>query len=393
MEHKIFLKLNEFETKLASTFSELRQNYDFADVTLVSEDGQEIEAHKVILSSSSPFFFNILRKNLHPHPLLLMMGVHSRDLSAIVDFLYSGQSIVEAENIESFLALAKKLRLTGLTRTEEVDVEEEEDNGHKTDPFLNAVSKSENLFAKERDRDVKETGDDTEALAELEDGQLMMKAEGRNLTGKQQTGPSSPSRLADSELLQLDDEINSIIGKVANDSDKCICKQCGKTGKSMSLMREHVEECHITGFVHFCDICGDAAKTRDAVKKHKTKKHKPSQESLDLSATGHHVKPEQVDDTVKSMTLYKNVRERICKVCGKQGQSTSIMRHIERNHIVTAIPNLCENCRKLFGTREALKRHKSNSQCIVNRLGRDSLTHSAILDGEKDDQFTARQSL
>ena len=55
MEKKIFLKLNEFETKIASTFSELRQNCEFADVTLVSEDGQEIEAHKVILSSSCPF--------------------------------------------------------------------------------------------------------------------------------------------------------------------------------------------------------------------------------------------------------------------------------------------------------------------------------------------------
>ena len=381
MEKKIILKLNQFETKVASTFSELRQNCEFADVTLVSEDGQEIEAHKVILSSSCPFFLNILRKNIHPHPLLVMMGVHSRDLNAIVDFLYSGQSIVENENIESFLALAKILRLTGLTRTEEVNVEEE-DNGYKTDPFF-AVSKREILFAKHRDHDVKETGDDTEAPTEPEDGQFVMKPEGRKVTDKPQ---------ADSEPLQLDDEINSMIGEVADGSDKCICKQCGKTGKSKGLMREHVEASHIAGFLHFCDICGDAGKTRDAVKKHKRKNHKSSQESLDLSETGN-VKAEQVDDAVKSMTLYKSVRERICKVCGKEGQSTSIMRHIERNHIVTAIPNLCENCRKLFGTREALKRHKSNSQCIVNRLGRDSLTHSATIDDEKDNQLSARLSL
>ena len=177
MEKKIFLRLNEFETKVASTFSELRQNCEFADVTLVSEDGQEIEAHKVILSSSCPFFLNILRKNLHPHPLLLMMGVHSSDLNAIVDFLYSGQSIVGNENIESFLALAKKLRLTGLTRTEEVNVEED-DNGYKTDPFF-VFSKRENLSAKDRDRNVKETGDDTEAPTEPEDGQFIMKPEGR----------------------------------------------------------------------------------------------------------------------------------------------------------------------------------------------------------------------
>ena len=370
MEKKIFLKLNEFQTKLSSTFSELRQNCEFADVTLISEDGQEIEAHKVALSSSSPFFLNILRKNLHPHPLILMMGVHSRDLSPIVDFLYSGQSTVENENLESFLAVAKKLRLTGLSRTEEVDVEEE-DNGFKNDDhFLNAVSKRENLFAK----DVKETGDDTEAPPEPEACQFILKSVGedRKFIDTDQACPRSPSALTSLDLQKLDEEINSMIGEVTDGSDQYICKRCGKIGKNIALMKEHVEASHIAGFVHFCDVCGDAAKTRDAVKKHKIKNHKPSQESLDIDT----VEPEEVDDRVKSMTSYKSVKERICKVCGKEGQSTSIMRHIERNHIVTAKPNLCENCRKLFGTREALKRHKSNSQCIVNRLGRDSLTHS-----------------
>ena len=376
MEKKIFLKLNEFQAKVASTFNELRQNCEFSDVTLVSEDGQEIEAHKVILGSSSPFFLNILRKNMHPRPLLLMMGVHSRDLSAVVDFLYSGQSMVEHENIESFLALAKKLRLTGLTRTEEVDVEEEEeeDNGYNAvDPFLDAVSKRENLFAKYAGRNTKETGHDTEAPSESEAGQFITKPEERKFTDyKPQALPSSPSKLADSELQQLDEEINAMIGEVSDGSDnKCICKQCGKRGKSKGLMREHVEASHIAGFVHFCDICGDAAKTRDAVRKHKRKTHEPSQEeSLDLSVTDP-VKPEQVDDRVRSLIAYKSVKERKCKVCGKEGQSTSIVRHIERNHIATAVPNLCENCRKLFGTREALRRHKANSQCIVNRLGRE----------------------
>ena len=162
-----------------------------------------------------------------------------------------------------------------------------------------------------------------------------------------------------------------MVGEISDGSEnKCICKQCGKTGKSISLMREHIEANHVAGFVHYCDICGHAAKTRDAVRKHKRKNHKPSEESLDLSATDP-VKPEQVDERVKSLTSYKSVKERMCKVCGKEGQSTSIVRHIERNHIATAVPNLCQNCRKLFGTREALRRHKANSQCIVNRLGRD----------------------
>ena len=43
---------------------------DFLDVTLASEDRKQIEAHKVILTVSSPFFQNLLKKNKHPHPLI-----------------------------------------------------------------------------------------------------------------------------------------------------------------------------------------------------------------------------------------------------------------------------------------------------------------------------------
>ena len=308
----MFLKLNEFQAKVASTFSELRQNPEFSDVTLVSEDGQEIDAHRVILSSSCPFFLNILRKKLHPHPLLLMMGVHSKDLTAIVDFLYSGQAIVDNENMESFLGLAKKLRLTGLTRTEEVDVGEDDD----VEQFSIADSKGENLFAKDRDSDVKGAwgANQFETKPFAEGGKLKHRAD-----------PSSPSRLADSEMQELDDEINTIIGEFSDGSAKRICKQCGKTSESYSDMREHVETSHIAGFVHFCDICGDAAKTREDVKKHKKNNHKKlSQESLVLSTTDL-VKADEMDDRVRSLMEWASVRERICKVCGKQGQATSII--------------------------------------------------------------------
>ena len=37
----------------------------FFDVTLVSDDEQHIQAHKIILSASSDFFKNILMKSNH----------------------------------------------------------------------------------------------------------------------------------------------------------------------------------------------------------------------------------------------------------------------------------------------------------------------------------------
>ena len=71
-DEKLCLKWNDFQENVISAFGTLREDREFADVTLACEDGQQVEAHKVILASSSPFFLNLLRRNKHPHPLIYM---------------------------------------------------------------------------------------------------------------------------------------------------------------------------------------------------------------------------------------------------------------------------------------------------------------------------------
>ena len=53
MSEKLCLKWNDFQENVNVAFASLREDNDFADVTLACEDGQQIEAHKVILTASS----------------------------------------------------------------------------------------------------------------------------------------------------------------------------------------------------------------------------------------------------------------------------------------------------------------------------------------------------
>ena len=115
MSEKLCLKWNDFQENINSAFGSLRTDNDLSDVTLACEDGQQIEAHKVILSVSSPLLQNLLKKNKHNHPLIYMRGMKSEDLIAIVDFLYYGEANVYQENLDSFLAIAEELKLKGLT--------------------------------------------------------------------------------------------------------------------------------------------------------------------------------------------------------------------------------------------------------------------------------------
>ena len=111
MSDKLCLKWSDFQENITTSFDGLRNDTDFSDVTLACEDGEQFEAHKVILAASSPFFQNLLRNNKHPHPLIYLKGCKSEDLVAIIDILYCGEENIFQENLEVFMATAEELKV------------------------------------------------------------------------------------------------------------------------------------------------------------------------------------------------------------------------------------------------------------------------------------------
>ena len=89
---KLCLQWNDFKENTASAFGKLRENSEFSGVTLVCQDGRKVEAHKVMLASSSPFFMDLLSENKHPHRFIYMRGLKLDVLLALFDFLYFGEA-------------------------------------------------------------------------------------------------------------------------------------------------------------------------------------------------------------------------------------------------------------------------------------------------------------
>ena len=114
MGEKLCLKWNDFQGNLTSSFGELRNDRDFTDVTLACEDIQ-FEAHKLILSTCSPFFRKLLKRaNKQQHPLVFMRGLDARDLEAVLDFIYQGEINIFQDDLDRFLLVAEELQLNGL---------------------------------------------------------------------------------------------------------------------------------------------------------------------------------------------------------------------------------------------------------------------------------------
>ena len=93
MSDKVHLQWNDFQSNVNVAFGNLKEDTDFVDITLACEDGEQFEAHKVILAASSSFFQKLLRRNKdQKHPLVFMRGVTSENMRAIVDFIYTGEA-------------------------------------------------------------------------------------------------------------------------------------------------------------------------------------------------------------------------------------------------------------------------------------------------------------
>jgi len=112
---ELCLRWDDFSSNIRSTFRDLKEEKDFADVTLVCSDGQT-DAHKVILSAGSSFFQKILKKNPHSKPLIYLKGIKFSELQLVLSFIYQGEATVAMSDVSSFLAVAEDLELKGLSK-------------------------------------------------------------------------------------------------------------------------------------------------------------------------------------------------------------------------------------------------------------------------------------
>ena len=113
------IRWNGFVSSTIDMFKALFEDTKIADVTLVTEDEKQVRAHKVALSSSSPYFRNIFEKNPQANPIIILSGIQHSDLMAILKYLYTGEVDLHHEDLENFLNAGNKFKVKGLNEDNE----------------------------------------------------------------------------------------------------------------------------------------------------------------------------------------------------------------------------------------------------------------------------------
>ena len=252
MSEKLCLQWNDFQENIKSAFGNFREDDDFADVTLACEDGQQVEAHKVILAASSPFFQKLLGRNKHPRPLIYMRGIKFDDLLAIVDFLYRGEANVFQENLDSFLAIAEELQLKGLKGKANEKVQAfEEDVKPQTSALFNTDEKTPRTSLK-RQTPISNTFEENRSLV-------------------------IPRNFSIGDIDALEEKVKSLMEKSQNiyqhqNIKLDVCKVCGKEGKANAI-KDHIEANHLEGILIPCNLCEKTFRSRNSLRIHKMRKH------------------------------------------------------------------------------------------------------------------------
>ena len=240
MSEKFSLKWNDFKSTVSNSFGILREEKDFFDVTLVSDDERQIPAHKLVLSACSDFFKSILRNNSHSHPLLYLSGIHSTNLSLILDYIYQGEVQIYQEHLDSFLEVAQKLKIQGL-----INSAEDEDPNIKYDG------------RDEKSPKPKVVADDIEVFGF--DGQVENEV-GRISKPERTLAVTVNDNSAAEETIQ-----KNLVREVGGYS----CKICNFSRKMKIDVTRHIET-HIEGLSYPCSVCEKTFRSRDSLRKHKS---------------------------------------------------------------------------------------------------------------------------
>ena len=278
---KFSLKWNDFQNNITSTFQSLREDSDFADVTLACQDGQQVKAHKVILSASSPFFKNLLKINTHPHPLIVMKGIKVKDLAAIVDFIYFGETQIYQEHLDTFLGIAEDLKLKGLSGEEHDNADDEKVIKTSVNEKFNNSKLGERNSAYLRSnenhiRDFKEKVNHSNPSKAKIDAQLSRTYYAEREEQTLANIVALPNSLA-GDMSKVNEQINSMMVASQNTItrkngriDKAFtCQVCGKEENKTNMI-DHIEANHMEGLALPCNMCDKTFRSRHSLRNHKS---------------------------------------------------------------------------------------------------------------------------
>ena len=266
----------------------------FKDVTLVSEDKNEIKAHKNILSASSPVLKRLITDNNGNQPILLD-GIKYNELLCVLQYVYLGETKLFKANMNPFLIAAKKLQIKDLEKNVKKKIDE-----LKVSKLTLSLPKTEN-----EEVEILDVKDEKTIVAEYIEPSIEATDEAKGKASSKEHIESQENKGAfkgkedcvsaekPSQLIKDTNELEKKCSKTLEDDDPYMlkskiilkenkkkervsetffCEDCSYQTRSKGKLENHMKVYHL-GIMHKCDQCDYEAKYIGQLKSHISTKH------------------------------------------------------------------------------------------------------------------------
>ncbi|XP_040582421.1 uncharacterized protein [Lepeophtheirus salmonis] len=280
-EH-LSLKWNSFDSNFKESLSDLYENEELFDVTLIT-GSRQIKAHKFVLCACSPVFRSII-KSAPPqtHPWIYLKGINVDHLELLISFLYHGEVKVIQEELDDFIAIAKEFEIKCLN-TEKMPTSLSDSPTPSRDlPDLSSVDNvSDDLLS------ISPPTAQIEKYYtpyEMNDSYIAQNISPDKFETMETNNKDIKLDKNKKHIRALDLEISRYYTKQRT-GKKFQCKKCSYLTPYGNAIRNHVESNHISSKGVVCTLCSKKFKTRLSLHNHCYRVHNDNGSNVSFKAS------------------------------------------------------------------------------------------------------------
>ncbi|CAD0199659.1 unnamed protein product [Chrysodeixis includens] len=93
----------------------------------LAADGHQVKVHQLVMSMASPYIRSLITSASCPHPVIFLNNISYSTLRAILEYIYSGEVLVDRDKLSDVIAAGKALHIRGLRGMKEPNTPQAED--------------------------------------------------------------------------------------------------------------------------------------------------------------------------------------------------------------------------------------------------------------------------
>ena len=255
---------------------------DFADVRLVSDDGQEMKGHRVVLSACSSVLRDALRCTPKNGAKIHLKGIQQNEMKSILEFIYLGNTTVNPERIDNIIYASKILKIYEFSASVENLVKVQDNDSGILVQEKNLQENDNDILTEEHDNNsktmVKQQHSKHDYIENFVEEKHVQNSDSKNYTISQHLENNGSYNNKDMWTCSQCDYYSArkIYLKrhiqVKHEGMKYDCKKCDNQYATIEKLKHHVKSVH-EGLKFTCNECNFQFTRRDSLTYHTKSQH------------------------------------------------------------------------------------------------------------------------